>query len=184
MSTDPVSNWDINDIPMMVQPKVTTNVGLQGEIEQITEVLGQQERYLIQTRSDHIRNALIDMGWTPPDEYAEPESILGEEFRAAWGRHLQAMQLLVRDPKTGDQWHQNVRELPLKDLWALIACLDYNHRQLRERVHGAGQATSVQPEVSDPDDQGELQQSERPGGVSLESLLEQAQELAGSKEGS
>ena len=115
MNTDPVSNWDINDIPMTTRPKVDTSIGLQGEIEQITEVMGQQERFLIQTRSDHIRNALIDLGWTPPEGDAEPASILGEEFREAWAPHLMAVRMLIRNPELGGIQRLQTLRLPRED---------------------------------------------------------------------
>lgn len=169
---DTVSNWDIRDVPLRLREyKVLTEPNpVTGEIKQVTEIMGRVQQEVIQTKSDQIRNALIDLGWTPPATDAAPASKLPEEF---------VNQYL---PGAEELWFfgRKAVELPLKDL---LAALHYVcEKEFRRTKRGTGQTPSVQPEVSDPDDQGGVQSSERPGGVSLESLLEQARNLAGSKE--
>ncbi len=54
----PVHDWDVN----YGVNKVT------GEIQIVTRILGKIETEIIQSKSDQLRNALIDLGWTPPLE--------------------------------------------------------------------------------------------------------------------
>lgn len=67
-------NWELRDIPIseiaqrMRNYKVVTEPNpVTGEIRIVTEIMGKIEEEIIQTKSDQIRNALIDLGWTPPD---------------------------------------------------------------------------------------------------------------------
>ena len=62
-------NWEIKDIPMRLRDyKVVTEPNpVTGEIKIITEMMGRIEEEIVQTKSEQIRNALIDLGWTPPD---------------------------------------------------------------------------------------------------------------------
>ena len=64
------SNWDYRDIPVGIRDYkvVTEPYPVTGEIKIITEIMGKIEEEIIQTKSDQIRNALIDLGWTPPAE--------------------------------------------------------------------------------------------------------------------
>lgn len=68
MSQDKVSNWKLEDIPLRLRNyKVVTEPNpLTGEIKIITEIMGKIQTEIIQTKSEQIRNALIDLGWTPP----------------------------------------------------------------------------------------------------------------------
>ena len=61
------NEWSYNDIPIS-DFKVTHEINaVSGEIAIITEIAGKIEREIIQSKSDQIRNALIDLGWTPPE---------------------------------------------------------------------------------------------------------------------
>ena len=62
------SNWEYRDIPLTNYKVVTEPNPVTGEIKIITEIMGKIEEEIIQTKSDQIRNALIDLGWTPPPE--------------------------------------------------------------------------------------------------------------------
>ena len=66
MSKD--SNWTYKDIPLSDYSVVTEPDLVTGEIKIITRIMKQIEEEIIQTKSDQIRNALIDLGWTPPEE--------------------------------------------------------------------------------------------------------------------
>lgn len=66
MSQD--SNWTYKDIPLSDYSVVTEPDLVTGEIKIITRIMKQIEEEIIQTKSDQIRNALIDLGWTPPEE--------------------------------------------------------------------------------------------------------------------
>jgi hypothetical protein len=69
MSAD--SNWTYKDIPLHDYSVVTTPDLVTGEIKIITRIMEQIQEEIIQTKSDQIRNALIDLGWTPPKENNE-----------------------------------------------------------------------------------------------------------------
>ena len=62
------SNWSYKDIPISNYHVLTEPNPVTGEIKQITEIAGKITEEIIQTKSDQIRNALIDLGWTPPPE--------------------------------------------------------------------------------------------------------------------
>ena len=64
------TEWEYRDIPLGLRDyKVVTEPNLvTGEIKIITEMMGRIQEEIIQTKSDQIRNALIDLGWTPPEE--------------------------------------------------------------------------------------------------------------------
>ena len=66
MSQD--SNWTYKDIPLSDYSVVTEPDLVTGEIKIITRIMKQIEEEIIQTKSDQIRNALIDLGWTPPKD--------------------------------------------------------------------------------------------------------------------
>jgi hypothetical protein len=53
----PISDWSV-----LTEPNTLT-----GEIRQITTIAGKITEEIFQTKNDQIRNALIDLGWTPPD---------------------------------------------------------------------------------------------------------------------
>lgn len=60
--------WSYKDIPISDYNVWTEPNLITGEIKQITTIAGKVVEEIIQTKSDQIRNALIDLGWTPPDE--------------------------------------------------------------------------------------------------------------------
>jgi hypothetical protein len=67
-------NWSVRNIPIsdiaqeMRKYKIVTEPDPRtGDIRIITEMMGKIEEEIIQTKSDQIRNALIDLGWTPPE---------------------------------------------------------------------------------------------------------------------
>ena len=60
--------WSYNDIPLSKFNVTTEANAATGEIKVITEIMEKIETEIIQTKSDQIRNALIDLGWTPPPE--------------------------------------------------------------------------------------------------------------------
>jgi hypothetical protein len=62
------NNWSYEDIPLSKFNVVTTPNLVTGEIHQITRIAGKITEEIIQTKSEQIRNALIDLGWKPPDE--------------------------------------------------------------------------------------------------------------------
>lgn len=63
-----MDNWQIEGIPIGKYNVVTEPNPVTGEIKQITEIAGRIQEEIIQTKSEQIRNALIDLGWTPPPE--------------------------------------------------------------------------------------------------------------------
>lgn len=60
--------WSYDDIPISKYSVLTEPNLYTGEIKQITKIAGKIQEEIIQTKSEQIRNALIDMGWTPPPE--------------------------------------------------------------------------------------------------------------------
>ena len=80
------NEWSYNDIPISDFKVITEPNLITGEIKQITEIAGKIQTEIIQTKSEQIRNALIDLGWKPPEgpEHV-PESKLPESFeRERW----------------------------------------------------------------------------------------------------
>ena len=61
-------DWEIKDIPISNYNVITEPNPVTGEIKQITNIAGKITEEIIQTKSEQIRNALIDLGWTPPAE--------------------------------------------------------------------------------------------------------------------
>jgi hypothetical protein len=61
-------NWSYDDIPLSRYSVLTEPNLITGEINQITRIAGRIQEEIIQTKSEQIRNALIDLGWTPPPE--------------------------------------------------------------------------------------------------------------------
>jgi hypothetical protein len=62
------SNWSYKDVPLHDYKVVTEPNLITGEIKIITDIMGKIQEEIIQTKSDQIRNALIDLGWTPPPD--------------------------------------------------------------------------------------------------------------------
>lgn len=62
------SNWDFRDIPISDWTVITEPNPVTGEIKQITTIAGKITEEIIQTKSEQIWNALIDLGWTPPPQ--------------------------------------------------------------------------------------------------------------------
>jgi len=63
-----MDSWQYDDIPISKFKIVTEPNLVTGEIKQITTIAGRIQEEIIQTKSEQIRNALIDLGWTPPPE--------------------------------------------------------------------------------------------------------------------
>ena len=61
------NNWEITDIPLTNYSVVTEPDVITGEIMQVTKIMENVQKEIIQTKSEQIRNALIDLGWMPPD---------------------------------------------------------------------------------------------------------------------
>ncbi len=62
------SNWAYQNIPV-TDWQVTYGVNkITGEIQLVTRILAKIETEIIQSKSDQLRNALIDLGWTPPND--------------------------------------------------------------------------------------------------------------------
>lgn len=59
-------NWTIEDLPIGRFNVTTEPNPVTGEIRQITEIAGRIQERVIQTQALQARNALIDLGWTPP----------------------------------------------------------------------------------------------------------------------
>jgi len=60
-------NWTYKDIPISDWAVLTEPNAVTGEIRQITTIAGKVTEEIFQTKNDQIRNALIDLGWTPPN---------------------------------------------------------------------------------------------------------------------
>lgn len=65
MTTESFSYTDIpiGDFQVIAEPNPLT-----GEIKLITKIAGRVREEFFQTRDQQLRNALIDLGWTPPPE--------------------------------------------------------------------------------------------------------------------
>lgn len=61
------SDWSYDDIPISRYKVITEPNPVTGEIRQITKIAEKITEEIIQTKSEQIRNALIDLGWTPPE---------------------------------------------------------------------------------------------------------------------
>lgn len=61
-----VDEWKIEDLPIGEASVITEPNPITGEIKQIVGVAGKQQERIIQTMANQTRNALIDLGWTPP----------------------------------------------------------------------------------------------------------------------
>lgn len=67
--TDKASNWEIQDIPTEFKFSIVAEPNpVNGEIKLITNMMGRIQEEYLQTWNDVVRNALIDLGWTPPKE--------------------------------------------------------------------------------------------------------------------
>lgn len=62
-----MDSWQHDDIPIGKFNVLTEPNPVTGEIKQITDIAGKITEEIIQTKSEQIRNALIDLGWLPPD---------------------------------------------------------------------------------------------------------------------
>ena len=60
--------WGYKDIPISDYNVITEPNPVTGEIKQITTIAQRITEEIINTKSEQIRNALIDLGWTPPPE--------------------------------------------------------------------------------------------------------------------
>ncbi len=70
------SNWAYKNIPIR-DWEVTYEANLvSGEIKLFTRIMAKIETEIIQSKSDQLRNALIDLGWTPPGAPTVPVSEL------------------------------------------------------------------------------------------------------------
>jgi hypothetical protein len=77
--------WSYKDIPIGDYSVVTEPNLVTGEIKQITTIAGRISEEIVQTKADQLRNALIDLGWTPPEGKEHiPESRLPAGFRDEW----------------------------------------------------------------------------------------------------
>ena len=63
-----MDSWQEKDIPISNFKVVAEPDPLTGEIKIITEIAGKIREEFLQTWNDQVRNALIDLGWTPPPE--------------------------------------------------------------------------------------------------------------------
>ena len=63
-----MDNWSYQDIPISKFSVVAEPNSITGEIKIITNIAGRVQEEYLQTWNDQVRNALIDMGWTPPKE--------------------------------------------------------------------------------------------------------------------
>jgi len=69
-----VDSWQEKDIPIS-NFKITAEPDiLTGEIKIITEIAGKIKEQYLQTFDDQVRNALIDLGWTPPPAVVSKKS--------------------------------------------------------------------------------------------------------------
>ncbi len=76
------SDWSMRDVPIGKYDVRTEANPVTGEIKQITEIAGKITEEIIRTKSDQLRNALVDLGWTPPEgKEHKPESKLPEGFQ-------------------------------------------------------------------------------------------------------
>lgn len=81
------SEWSYQDVPISKFNVVTEPNPLTGEIKQIATIAGKVTEEIWQTREDHIRNALIDLGWKPPEGEAVP-SKLPRSIRKEFGPRI------------------------------------------------------------------------------------------------
>ena len=63
-----MDDWKTEDIPISSFKVVAEPNPLTGEILIITQIAGKIREQYLQTWDDQVRNALIDLGWTPPQE--------------------------------------------------------------------------------------------------------------------
>ena len=61
-----MDSWQFDDIPISQFKVVATSDALTGEIKMISEIAGKVREQFLQTYDDQVRNALIDLGWSPP----------------------------------------------------------------------------------------------------------------------
>jgi hypothetical protein len=75
-----MDNWQLDNLPIGKFEIVTEPNLVTGEIRVVTKMMGQVKEQIIQTTNDQVRNALIDMGWIPPDTPGEIVNINGELY--------------------------------------------------------------------------------------------------------
>lgn len=63
-----MDSWQYDDVPIGKFNITTTADKLSGEIRQITDIAGKITEEIIETKSEQIRERLIELGWTPPLE--------------------------------------------------------------------------------------------------------------------
>lgn len=66
-----IDEWKIEDVPIELQDwsVIAEPNTLTGEIRVMTRLMGKVREQIMDTTNQQIRNALIDLGWTPPDEH-------------------------------------------------------------------------------------------------------------------
>ena len=62
-----MDSWQTDDIPISQFQVIAEPNLLTGEIKLITTIAGRVQEEFIQTRDEQLRNALIDLGWKPPE---------------------------------------------------------------------------------------------------------------------
>jgi hypothetical protein len=111
------NDWELKDIPLpdFKYSVITEPNPVTGEIKILTEIMGKIEEEIVATKADQVRNALIDLGWTPPEGKEHmPESKLPNGFDR--DRYLIAAPECIF-------YGVRITEMPLHDLLACAAYL-------------------------------------------------------------
>ena len=61
-----MDSWKTDDIPISSFKVIAEPNPVTQEIKIITNIAGKIQEQYIQTWNEQVRNALIDLGWTPP----------------------------------------------------------------------------------------------------------------------
>jgi len=61
-----MNDWSLKDVPIAKFNVNTTIDPIKQEIKQITEIAGRVETQIWDLKEKQLREALINMGWTPP----------------------------------------------------------------------------------------------------------------------
>ena len=116
--------WTVEDLPIG-DFKVTTEPNpLSGEIRQITEIAGRIQERVIRTQANQTRNALIDLGWTPPANHVPQRPILEPAVLA------EASSLSE---------HIKLKGMPLAELTRadlMVLAVEYCREYMREKEDG------------------------------------------------
>jgi hypothetical protein len=115
-----MDSWQLDDLPIGKFQVIAEPNPLTGEIKLITEIAGKIQEEFLQTRDEQIHNALIDLGWTPPEGKEEVRESKIPEFRAEYA------DLVIETQING----HCINELPLMDLKCLAAA--YVRQYLQE----------------------------------------------------